>query len=246
MTKPTIAFVAAFLALLDPPTALALPGRSLAQHCVTMGTCDVLYCPTAIKFVYRQSGCVVLSKSPAWDINFYNPHELTCFHCMRSEEFAEQLFRSAGLFYKSKFTQLQRVREKPAELLGMPATLVEYHSTAKFEDSARKNMRGEILASATLYWLGKDSRLAPKAAAILANLYQLPVENGLPLRFEWLNAKGETHQWVSTLVLKSVDCPASTFQLPKGLRPVKKASEVVVSEGEIKSLIDELKGSDLK
>jgi hypothetical protein len=240
-----IALAALLVSLLSvTPGSASTPGRLLIQRCQALGSAEVMYCPSAVRIVTKQTGCIILASAPSWAVTIYNPQNHACFRCLRSGEFADQYFGAAGMLYKAKFNELRSSAAENISLLGAPATHITYKSTAKFGKAARKVMRKELLASSAEFWVGKDKLVPPPAAALLEDLYRLPKENGVPLRFDWLDAKEHSHLRLTTAVFKAVDCDRAMCELPKGLRLVKKAAEVVLSEGDLKEMIQDLNAGD--
>jgi hypothetical protein len=208
------------------PSTNSQTGLKLEQSNKYLGDCTVYLSPTAIKITDTHSGMITVSKAPDWKVTMFNNRAKTIFET-DIKNIRSYIAKATALFSSKLVTEVPL--EKRGRNSWLHLNLVHYESTKAYEklahDDYMNQNKGEHTFKHCEYDLADRINFPKEEGILLARIYDLPVKDGIPIRYKCFYLDGDSRLMLTTLAIKPVKFAASEFDLPKGYKKVKTETE---------------------
>lgn len=195
-------------------------GIYLYQTSGILGDLDVTISPIGIKIVAAKTGTVTISSPPEWKIVTYNPRTKSSFTSSIktfSGYLPPETFRVTGL----PWSKLPMVRTKSEQIAGLPAD--SYVTPQSFTDKQLKDQNNDCADSAFIksakFITAKNITAPAHASALLSQFHCVPNKGSLPLKFQYIDLRGNLNTMLVTSQCKPVTVSKSDFEIPSDLKP---------------------------
>lgn len=196
-------------------------GIYLYQTSGILGDLDVTISTLGIKIIDAKTGTVTVSSPPEWKTVTYNPRSKTIFTTSLKSfggYLPPETFSTTGL----PWSKLPLVQAKTEQIAGLPAD--SYVTPQSFTDKQLKDQNNDCADSAFIksakFITAKNISAPLQAATILSQFHCVPNKGSLPLKFQYIDLRGNLNTMLITSQCKEVNVSKSDFEIPSDLKPV--------------------------
>ncbi len=196
-------------------------GTYLYQTSGLLGDLDVTISPLGVKIIDAKTGTVTISSPPDWKIVTFNPRSKTSFTSSLKTftgYLPPETFQTTGL----PWSKLPLIQAKSEQVVGMQAD--SYVTPKSFTDKQMKDQNNDCADSAFIrsakFITAKNIQAPNQALALLNQFHCLPNKGSLPLKFQYIDLRGNLNTMLITSQCKQVNVTKSDFEIPSDLKPV--------------------------
>lgn len=202
-------------------------GYALYQTSSIMGDHDVFVGPRGVKIMDRKVGMGIAATAPEWQVK--------CFNGTTRRIYTTTMTKYHGIEHEIRAlaggTTLKNLPFKQSKSYTADGIVInEYKTTKQFESKQEKDLGREsadpLFVKSALMETVPKSGVPRQAAVLISRFYGIPESGDLPLKFSYINLKGDLH---SILVLNSarkIKTSPDNFAIPPGYTAVKELSQL--------------------
>jgi len=220
-------------------------GWILTQKTGLNGESKLYISAKGMRLVGDKAGYVIVMKAPLWNVQLFSEKTHAVYES-DAPHFKGQLNFGLGLVSGARFTGLKTVATENESLEGLNCRRVSMdsgHPVPKDLLLMSKQRRRQLTRDGQMcrsleYWTTQDLPVPKKAAAVVERIYQLPSQDGFPIRLKFINENGKNRTELDTTIQRA-DVASTLFSVPAGYHKVASEAEVII-DAKKQAVLDDL------